>query len=144
PVYVTYSSKVLPLANRSGVTTLRAMVSSSLAFVVLVGSLHFEDVVDVRVLVAGEAAHRLQAADVDAARLDVIHVVAHVEVHDLAEHHAVGTVAGRHDLDDLAFHADGRAEESRRAHHDPRAHLEPGEGELVDLRRVLAGGGVAG
>src|SRR5258705_541754 len=85
----------MPLANRSGVTTLRAMVSS-LAFVVLVRSLHLEDVVDVRVLIAGEATHRLQPVDVDATRLGAVDVVAHVKVHDLAEHHAVGTAARGH------------------------------------------------
>src|SRR5882724_10537594 len=110
------------------------------AAVVRVWTLHLEDVVDVRVEVAGQAADRPQAVHVEPPAGRVVETVAHVQVHDPPEHE-VGAAHG-HDAIEPAFHRDRRVGHARRLHAGCRRHREPGYLELVHLRRVLAGGQV--
>src|SRR5437879_4177927 len=76
----------------------------TLALVVGVRPLHLEDLMDVAVEIAGEPADGLQLRHVETARRRVVHVVADVPLHDLAEDQ-VGFADGQ-DPDEAALHVD--------------------------------------
>src|SRR6185369_12523157 len=108
------------------------------AAVVVHGPLHLEDLVDMRVEVARETADGTEPVHVEPPGGGVIDVVAHVEVHDLADHEVMRDVAHRNALHEPALHADGGQRHARGGDLHSRRRLEANEGELVHLRRVLA------
>src|SRR5712691_1170769 len=102
------------------------------------GALHLEDVVDVRVEVAGQTADRMQPVQVDPSGGGVVEAVAHVEVDDLADHEVGRRVPDRDDPDEPTLHVDRRVGHPRRFDLRARRRRQPGQGELVHLRRVVA------
>src|SRR3989442_3926785 len=118
----------------------RSCTRAPSAAIVRVRALHLEDVVYVRVEIAGQTAHRPQAVHVDPARGRVVEPVPHVEVDDLPQHE-VGAADG-HDAVEAALHGDRRVGHARRRDARGRGHREPGHLELVHLRRGTAPGPV--
>src|SRR5207247_1662763 len=114
--------------------------SSRSAAVVRVGTLHLEDVVDVRVEVARQATDGTQAMHVEPAGGRVVEAVAHVHVDDAAEHER-GAADG-HEAIEPALERDRRARHARDADARARRDGQCRHLELVHLRRVLAGGDV--
>src|SRR5262245_49349436 len=109
------------------------------ARVAVAWAFHLEDVVDVRVEVAGQTADWAQLVHVDPARGRVVELVANVKIDDLADDEAVGAAADRDDAIDAALEAGRRLDEVWRPHLDTGRRRETCQGKLVHRRRIFAG-----
>src|SRR5437763_1234011 len=110
---------------------------TTLTLVVGIRPLHLEDLVDVAVEVAREPADGLELRHVEAAGGGIVHVVADVPLHDLAEDQV--RLADGQDPDEPALHVDRGLGDARRLHLQARRRRQPGQRELVDFRRIVAG-----
>src|SRR5215475_2695123 len=109
------------------------------AGVILHWTLHFKDVMHMRVEVAGEAPNGVELVHVKATSVGVVDLVADVKIDNLAEHQAMWAMANRENLYDPAFHANGRLSDTRRLHLHTRHRCETSQREFIDIWGILAG-----
>src|SRR5262249_30219399 len=102
-------------------------------------TLHFKDVMHMRVEVAGEASDGVELVHVKATSVGVIEIVTDVKIDNLAKHQAMWATSNRKNLYDPAFHANGRLNDTRRLHLHARYRCETSQGKFIDICGILAG-----
>src|SRR5215470_550080 len=116
-----------------------AVLIPVLAGVILHWSLHFKDVMHMRVEVAGKASDGVELIHVKATSVGVIEIVADVKIDNLAKHQAMWAMANRENLHDPAFHANRRLNDTRRLHLHARSRCETSQCKFIDIWGILAG-----
>src|SRR5262245_37723228 len=109
------------------------------AGVILHWTLHFKDVMHMRVEVAGEAPNGVELVHVKATSVGVVEIVADVKIDNLTEHQAMWAMANRENLYYPAFHANGRLNDTRRLHLHAWSRGETRQGKFIDVWGIFAG-----
>src|SRR5215471_3050627 len=109
------------------------------AGVILHWTLHFKDVMHMRVEVAGEASDGVELVHVKATSVGVIEIVTDVKIDNLTKHQAMWAMPNRENLYDPAFHANGRLSDTRRLHFHAWHRCETSQRKFIDIWGILAG-----
>src|SRR5262245_23341167 len=108
------------------------------AGVILHWTLHFKDVMHMRVEVTREASDGVELVHVKATSVGVIEIVADVKIDNLAEHQAMWAMSNRENLHYPAFHANGCLSDTRRLQLQARNRCETSQRKFIDVWGILA------